>query len=45
MLYACVGNANSRFLGLVSVWTAQSFDQTALRPSVAKRIRQMMLNT
>ena len=34
------GGANSRFLGLVSVWAARSFDQTALRPSVIKRIRQ-----
>ena len=33
--------ANSRFLGLVSVWAARSFDQTALRPSVIKRIRQI----
>ena len=24
------GGANSRFLGLVSVWAARSFDQTAL---------------
>ena len=32
---------NSRFLGLVSVWAARSFDQTALRPSVIKRIRQI----
>ena len=30
------GGANSRFLGLVSVWEAGSFDQTALRPSVIK---------
>ena len=37
---------NSRFLGLVSVWAARSFDQTALRPSVIKRIRQKLtLNT
>ena len=36
-----VGGANSRFLGLVSVWAARSFDQTALRPSVIKRIRQI----
>ena len=35
------GGANSRFLGLVSVWAAQPFDQTALRPSVIKRIRQI----
>ena len=35
------GGANSRFLGLVSVGAAQSFDQTALRPSVIKRIRQI----
>ena len=28
------GGANSRFLGLVSVWAARSFDQTALRLSV-----------
>ena len=28
-------------LGLVSVWAARSFDQTALRPSVIKRIRQI----
>ena len=35
------GGANSRFLGLVSVWAARSFDQTALRPSVIKRIRQL----
>ena len=34
------GCANSRFLGLVSVWAARSLDQTALRPSVIKRIRQ-----
>ena len=33
-------SVNSRFLGLVSVWAARSFDQTALRPSVIKRIRQ-----
>ena len=32
---------HSRFLGLVSVGTARSFDQTALRPSVIKRIRQI----
>ena len=35
------GGANSRFLGLVSVWAARSFDQTALRPSGIKRIRQI----
>ena len=35
------GGANSRFLGLVSVEAARSFDQTALRPSVIKRIRQI----
>ena len=35
------GGANSRFLGLVSVWAAQSFDQTPLRPSVIKIIRQI----
>ena len=35
------GGANSRFLGSVSVWAARSFDQTALRPSVIKRIRQI----
>ena len=34
------GDANSRFLGLVSVGATQSLDQTALRPSVIKRIRQ-----
>ena len=34
------GGANSRVLGLVSVWTARSLDQTALRPSVIKGIRQ-----
>ena len=33
------GGANSRFLGLVSVGAARSLDQTALRPSVIKRIR------
>ena len=37
--------ANSRFLGLVSVGAARSLAQTALRPSVIKIIRQMMLNT
>ena len=36
-----LGGANSRFLGLVSVWGARSFDQTALRPSVIKIIRQI----
>ena len=35
------GGANSRFLGLVSVGAARSFDQTALRPFVIKRIRQI----
>ena len=35
------GGANSRFLGLVSVGEARSLDQTALRPSVIKRIRQI----
>ena len=35
------GGANSRFLGLVSVGAARSLDQTALRPSVIKRIRQI----
>ena len=30
------GDANSRFLGLVSAGTAQSLDQTALRPSAIK---------
>ena len=35
------GGANSRFLVLVSVGAARSFDQTALRPSVIKRIRQI----
>ena len=34
------GGANSRFLGLVSVGAARSIDQTTLRPSVIKRIRQ-----
>ena len=33
--------ANSKFLGLVSVGAARSFGQTALRPSVIKRIRQI----
>ena len=36
-----LGGANSRFLGLVSVGAAQSLDQTALRPSVTKIIRQI----
>ena len=35
------GGANPRFLGLVSVGAARSFDQTALRPFVIKRIRQI----
>ena len=35
------GGANSRFLGLVSVGAARSLDQTALRPSVIKRIHQI----
>ena len=35
------GGANSRFLGLVYVGAARSLDQTALRPSVIKRIRQI----
>ena len=35
------GGANSRFLGLVPVVAARSLDQTALRPSVIKRIRQI----
>ena len=35
------GGSNSRFLGLVSVGAAQSLDQTALRPSVIKSIRQI----
>ena len=39
------GDANSRFLVLVSVGPARSLDQTALRPSVIKRIRQMTLST
>ena len=34
-------DANSRLLGLVSVMAARSLDQTALRPSVIKRLRQM----
>ena len=37
------GGANSRFLGLVSVEAARSIEQTALRPSVIKRIRQSVL--
>ena len=40
-----LGDANSRFLGLVSVGTALSLDQTALRPSVIKGICQMTLYT
>ena len=35
------GGANSRFLGLVYVGAARSLDQTALRPPVIKRIRQI----
>ena len=35
------GGANSRFLGLVSVWAAQSLDEMALIPSVIKRICQI----
>ena len=35
------GGAKSRFLGLVSVGAARSLDQTALRSSVIKRIRQI----
>ena len=35
------GGANSRFLVSVSVGEARSLDQTALRPSVIKRIRQI----
>ena len=35
------GGANSRFLGLVAVGEARSLDQTALRPSVIKRTRQI----
>ena len=38
------GGANSRFLGLVSVGAERPLDQTELRPSVIKRIRQMALN-
>ena len=39
------GGTNSRFLGLVAVGEARSLDQTGLRMSVIKRIRQMTLNT
>ena len=39
------GDANSRFLALVYVGAARSIDQTALRPYVIKRIRQMTLTT
>ena len=35
------GGANLRFLGLVYVGAAQSLNQTALRPSVIKRIHQI----
>ena len=35
------GGTNSIFLGLVSVGEVRSFDQTALRPSVIQRIRQI----
>ena len=35
------GGANSRFLGLVPVGAAQPLDQTALRPSVIKKICQI----
>ena len=35
------GGANLRFLELVSVAAARSLDQTALRPHVSKRIRQI----
>ena len=35
------GGTNWRFLGLVSVGPARSSDQTVLRPSVIKRIRQI----
>ena len=35
------GGAKSRLMGLVSVGAARSFDQTALRPSVIKIIRQI----
>ena len=41
MAVADWGGANSRFLGLVSVGAARSLDQTALRPSVIIRIRQI----
>ena len=41
IIYHVLSGANSRFLGLVSVWAARSFDQMALRPSVIKRIRQI----
>ena len=37
------GDANSRFLGLVSVRAARSLDQTALRPSVIQRIRHIII--
>ena len=37
------GCGNLRFLGLVYVGAARSLDQTALRPSVIKRVRQMTL--
>ena len=37
------GDDNLRLLGLVSVGVAQSLDQTALRPYVIKRIRQIDL--
>ena len=35
------GGTNLRFLRFVSVGAARPFDQTALRPSVIKRIRQI----
>ena len=35
------GGANSRFFGIVSVGEARSLDQTELRPSDIKRIRQI----
>ena len=35
------GGANSRFMGSVFVGEAGSLDQTALRPSVIKTIRQI----
>ena len=35
------GDANSRFLGLVPVGAARSLDQTALRPPVIKKIREI----